>query len=56
MYFLKIGNLIHYFEINETVLQWQRGDAIIIEKDEPDPSGNFGMKPKVHYANYWSEE
>ena len=37
----------HYFEINETpVLQWQRGDAIIIEKDEPHLSGNFGMKPK----------
>jgi len=37
----------HYFEINEKpVLHWKRGDAIIIEKDEPHLSGNFGMSPK----------
>tara|TARA_B100001027_G_scaffold39600_1_gene25014 strand:+ start:4106 stop:4624 length:519 start_codon:yes stop_codon:yes gene_type:complete len=37
----------HYFEINENpILQWTRGDAIIIEKDEPHLSGNFGLKPK----------
>lgn len=37
----------HYFEINENpVLQWKRGDAIIIEKDEPHLSANNGMVPK----------
>lgn len=37
----------HYFEINEKpILHWQRGDAIIIEKDEPHLSANNGMKPK----------
>jgi hypothetical protein len=34
----------HYFEINEDpILQWNRGDAIIIERDEPHLSGNMGM-------------
>ena len=37
----------HYFEINNNpILQWKRGDAIIIEKDEPHLSANNGMKPK----------
>jgi len=37
----------HYFEINDNpVLQWKRGDAIIIEKDEPHLSANNGMIPK----------
>jgi len=37
----------HYFEINENpVLQWKRGDAIMIEKDEPHLSANNGMVPK----------
>ena len=37
----------HYFEINETpILHWKRGDAIIIEKDEPHLSANNGMVPK----------
>ena len=37
----------HYFEINEKpILQWSKGDAIIILKDEPHLSGNFGMRPK----------
>ena len=37
----------HYFEINDTpILQWKRGDAIIIEKDEPHLSANNGMQPK----------
>ena len=37
----------HYFEINENpVLQWQRGDAIIILRDEPHLSGNMGMTNK----------
>ena len=37
----------HYFEINEqSVLHWKRGDAIIIERDEPHLSGNMGMTTK----------
>ena len=37
----------HYFEINDTpVLQWKRGDAIIIERDELHLSGNMGMQTK----------
>jgi len=37
----------HYFEINEQpILHWKRGDAIIIEKDEPHLSANNGMVPK----------
>lgn len=37
----------HYLEINETpVLQWKRGDAIIIKRNEPHLSGNMGMTSK----------
>ena len=37
----------HYFEINENpVLHWKRGDAIIIERDEPHLSGNMGLTTK----------
>lgn len=37
----------HYFEINENpILQWKRGDAIIIARDEPHLSGNMGMTTK----------
>lgn len=37
----------HYFEINENpILQWKRGDAIIIERNEPHLSGNMGMTTK----------
>lgn len=37
----------HYFEINEnSILQWKRGDAIIIERDEPHLSGNMGLDTK----------
>ena len=37
----------HYFEINENpVLQWKRGDAIIIERNELHLSGNMGMTVK----------
>jgi len=37
----------HYFEINNTpITKWKRGDAIIIQKDEPHLSANSGMRPK----------
>lgn len=37
----------HYFEINEkSVLQWSKGDAIIIARDEPHLSGNMGLTTK----------
>ena len=37
----------HYFEINDNpIVPWKRGDAVIIEKDEPHLSANNGMEPK----------
>jgi hypothetical protein len=37
----------HYFEINKTpITNWKRGDAVIIEKNEPHLSSNSGMSPK----------
>ena len=37
----------HYLEINGIpILNWQKGDAIIIYKDEPHLSGNMGMSDK----------
>ena len=37
----------HYFEINKIpITNWKRGDAVIIEKNEPHLSSNSGMTPK----------
>ena len=45
--FLENWKTGHYFEINENpVLQWKRGDAIIITTNEYHLSGNMGIVPK----------
>ena len=45
--FLEDWKTGHYLEINENpVLQWKRGDAIIISTDEYHLSGNMGITPK----------
>jgi len=37
----------HYFEINDTpVVPWERGDAVVIYRDELHLSGNMGMTEK----------
>jgi hypothetical protein len=37
----------HYFEINNTAFtNWTKGDAVIIQTNQPHLSGNMGLKPK----------
>lgn len=48
----------HYFEINEKpVVPWQKGDAVVIFRDEPHLSGNMGMTEKytMQITGVWNE-
>lgn len=48
----------HYFEIKgKPVLQWKKGDAVMIYKNELHLSGNMGMEPKytMQITGVWDE-